>query len=213
MKIALYGATGAIGQRLLAEALRRGHTVTAVVRDPARLTITDDHLAVVIGDATNPESVAASVAGHDVVIGSISGRREGDAGAISLAAKSLVEGVRLAGVPRLLWVGGAGSLEVAPGVRLMDSPDFPAMYLPEANAGAQVLAFLRGLSEGLNWSYLSPAAEIAPGERTGKFRLSGDEFLADAEGHSRISTEDYAVALLDEVENSQHNRQRFSVAY
>ena len=215
MKIALYGATGMIGQRILAEALRRGHTVTAIVRDPARLTVTDDNLSVKTGDATDAANVAASVTAQDAVIGSISGRRDGDAGAIPRAAQALIDGTQKAGVERLLWVGGAGSLLTPTGDRLMDAPDFPEMYRAEANAGAEVLELFRVIPQPskLNWSYLSPAAEIAPGERTGTFRLSGDHLLTDAEGRSRVSAEDYAVALIDEVETPRYDRQRFSVAY
>ena len=213
MKIALYGATGNVGSRLLAEALRRGHDVTAVVRDPARLSVTDPRLTVVTGDATDPAGVASAVAGHDAVIGSISGRRDHDAGKIAAAARALIEGARKAGVRRVLWVGGAGTLEVAPGRRLLDSPDFPEAYKSEANAGAEALEAFRGAPEGVDWSYLSPAAEIGPGERTSLFRLGGDEFMTDAAGKSFISFEDYAVAMLDEVENPKHVRRRFSVAY
>ena len=214
MKIALYGATGSIGQRILAEALRRGHEVTAIVRDPSRLNAAPGtNLSVVTGDAQDTANVAALVAGHDAVIGSISGRRDGDADLIPAAARSLIEGSTKAGVKRLLWVGGAGSLEVAPGVRLIDSPSFPEIYLPEAKAGIEVLNTFRALPEGLDWTYFSPAAEIAPGERTGKFRTAGDQLVVDAEGKSHISIEDYAVALLDEIENPKHIRERFTVGY
>jgi putative NADH-flavin reductase len=213
MKITIYGATGNIGQRLVAEALRRGHSVIAVVRDPSRVTENDPKLTVVKGDATDAAGVAAMVVGSDVVIGSVSGRRDGDAGQIAAAARAMLAGVAQAGGVRLLWVGGAGSLEVAPGVRLMDSPQFPEAYRAEANAGLEALNAFRAADPSVEWSYLSPAAEIAPGERTGNFRLGGDNLVTDATGHSRISTEDYAVALIDEAEKPEHTRQRFTVGY
>src|SRR5262245_19960131 len=139
MKIALYGATGQIGGQILQEAWRRGHSVTAIVRDPAWMVIFGAGLTIVQGDATDPESVAQLVKGHDVVIGSISGRRDHDAGKIAEAARSLISGTAKAGVKRLLWVGGASSLEVAPGLRLIDAPGFPDEYRAEALAGIEAL--------------------------------------------------------------------------
>ena len=132
---------------------------------------------------------------------------------LSTAAKALIEGAKKAGVKRLLVVGGAGSLEVAPGIRLMDAPGFPEAYKAEAKEGADSLTVYREQGKGLDWTFLSPAAEIGPGQRTGKYRTTGDTFLADAKGHSRISYEDYAVALVDELEKPQHAGQRFGVAY
>lgn len=213
MNIALFGATGAIGQRILNEALTRGHHVTAIVRDPARLTQSHPNLTVVQGDVTDPAQVASTIQGADAVIGSISGRRTGTAETIVDAARSLLEGAAKAGVYRVLWVGGAGSLEVAPGVRLIDTPEFPAIYLPEAKAGVAVLDLFRAAAPEFEWTYVSPAAVIAPGERTGNFRVGGDQLMTDANGESRISQDDYAAALIDEVENRRHVRQRMSVAY
>jgi uncharacterized protein len=213
MKIALYGATGHVGKEILAEALRRGHDVTAIVRDPARLSASDDRVTVVTGDATDPASVAASVAGQDAVIASISGRRDGDASQITKVADTLMSILPTVGVKRILWVGGAGSLEIAPGVRVIDTPEFPEAYKAEATAAANILTTFRTEGGNLDWTFFSPAAEIAPGERTGVFRLGGDQLLTDAEGHSRISTQDYAVALLDEIESPKHIQKRFTVAY
>ncbi len=213
MKIALYGATGNIGHSLLAEALRRGHQVTAIVRgDTSRLPAAPG-LTVVSGDVTRLDSVASQVAGHDAVIGSLSGRRDGDAHLAVDAARTLLAGAQNAGVPRVLWVGGAGSLTVPGGARLMDSPAFPEDYRPEAEAGAAILDLFRADTGATNWTYLSPPAEIGPGERRGSFRLGGDELVTDAEGRSRISYDDYAIALLDEVEKPRHPRARFTVAY
>lgn len=210
MNIALLGATGMIGSRLAAEALARGHTVTAVVRDPARLVINHPNLTVVTGDAQDTARLAEQIAGHDAVIGSLAARREGDASLVVAAARSLLAAARQTGV-RLAWVGGASSLEVAPGVRLFDTPEFPDAYRAEAQAGIDVLALLRG-SEGVEWTYLSPSLMIGPGERTGRYQLGGDQLLTDAAGQSAISAEDYAVALIDELETPKHRGARFTVA-
>ncbi len=209
MNIALLGATGMIGSRLAAEALGRGHTVTAIVRDPSRVAIAHAGLTVVTGDAQDSVRLVEQIAGHDAVIGALAARREGDASLIVSAARSLVAAATQSGV-RLAWVGGAGSLEVAPGVRLLDSAEFPEAYRPEAQAGADVLALLRG-STGLEWTYLSPPLMIAPGERTGQYQLGGDQLLSNAAGQSTISAEDYAVALIDELERIGHRQRRFTV--
>ena len=208
MKIVLFGASGMIGSRLLAEALRRGHNVTAVARDPKKITAPSGKISAVAGDATDADSVAALVKGHDVVISAINGTPD----AVKQAAHSLIDGVAKAGVKRLLVVGGAGSLEVAPGVSLVSTPEFPAEWKDIALAHADVLQIFRK-NQSLDWTYLSPAAFISPGERTGKFRLGGDQLVTDAKGESRISAEDYAVALLDEIEQPKHIRRRFTLAY
>ena len=213
MKIALFGASGTIGQRILREALQRGHTVTAVVRDPSRLTEQHANLTAVSGNVLDPESVAATVAGHDAALSAYGPSGSQGVETVAEAARSLIAGLTKAGVKRLVVVGGAGSLEVAPGVKLIDSPQFPADYKPIAQAHADALDVYRKEGAALNWTNVSPAALIQPGERTGKFRLGGDQFLTDAEGQSRISAEDFAIALLDEVESPRHIRQRFTVAY
>ncbi len=158
-------------------------------------------------------SVAAAVQGQDVIIASISGRRDGDAGQIPLAARSIRAGMTQAGVSRLLWIGGAGSLEVAPGIRLLDTPGFPDAYKSEALAQAEVLAEFRATETTIDWTYFSPALIIAPGERTGKFRIGGNQLLKDASGNSHISTEDFVIALLDEAEKPEHHGERITVAY
>jgi len=216
MKIVLFGATGNIGQRITAEALRRGHTVTGVVRDPDQVKSPDSRVALVQGDATDAESVAKVARGADAIVSAISPRPNARGlGAPSLvkAAKSLIAGAKRANVKRLLAVGGAGSLEVAPGKRLMDAPGFPDAYKAESREGADSLEAYRTEGSGVDWTFLSPAAEIGPGERTGKYRTTGDQLLTDASGNSRISYEDYAVALLDELENPKHRGERFGVAY
>lgn len=210
MKLALIGATGTIGQRILHEALNRGHQVTAIVRNSSRLTKQNPNLRVVTADIFNPESVAQAVAGQDAVI-SAYGAPHGQDQLLVDVARSLIQGVKQAGVPRLLVVGGAGSLEVAPGVQLMDTPAFLPAW--KANAQAQRDALNVYRKADLDWTYLSPAALIQPGERTGHYRTGGEQLVVDAEGNSHISAEDYAIAMLDEVEHPQHVRQRFTVAY
>ena len=181
-------------------------------RDPARIEGSQPHLATAKGDVLDPESVAAAVAGHDAVISAVGPRPGDDPGIVAEAARPLLDGVRRAGVRRLLVVGGAGSLEVAPGVQLIDSPTFPAEWKPVAQAHRDELAIYRRNTD-LDWSYLSPAGLIGPGTRTGKYRVGADQLLTDAEGKSTISMEDFAVALLDELEHPAHIRQRFTVAY
>lgn len=207
MKIALIGATGYVGSKVLQEALDRGHQVTAVVRDTARLPA-HPHLTTCHLDVLNTADLSAALAGHDVVVSAYNPRGpRGDEGALSI-----IRAVVKAGIPRLLVVGGAGSLEIAPGKRLLDSPDFPQVWKGGAEATARFLELLRK-EPSLDWTFISPAALLQPGARTGQFRLGGDQLLTDSDGKSRISLEDYAKAMIDEVENSAHPRQRFSVAY
>jgi len=212
MNLALFGATGMIGQRILQEALQRGHTVTAVVRDPARLAEMHPNLHVVTGDILDPQSVASAVAGQDAVI-SAYGPGHGDAATLPAVAHSLIAGLTAAGVVRLIVVGGAGSLEVAPGVTLVETPEFPAAWKGLALAHGEMLKVFQAEGGALEWTYFSPAAFIQPGERTGTFRLGGDQLVTDANGESKISAEDYAIALIDELEKPAHVRQRFTAAY
>lgn len=203
MKIALIGATGFIGSRILDEALNRGHKVTAIVRNPEKVPqragVTAQR-----GDVFDQAGLARLIAGHDAVISAVH--------FLQSDAAKLIGAVRQAGVKRYLVVGGAGSLKIAPDKDLIDSPHFPAEYKEEAGKGRDFLNLLRGEST-LDWTFLSPAALIQPGARTGKFRLGKDELVVDTAGESRISAEDYAVALLDEIEKPQHIRQRFTLAY
>jgi putative NADH-flavin reductase len=213
MNIALFGANGTIGQRILQEALSRGHNVTAIIRNPSKLQITNPDLIVIKGDVLDPASVAETVTGHDAVISAIGPAHDGSSQADFLlkAAHSLIDGLNRTSVRRLLIVGGAGSLEVAPGLRLLDTPDFPPAWRGSANAHADALEIYK--TAHLDWTYLSPAAFIQPGERTGTYRTGTDQLVTDAEGKSHISAEDYAVALIDELENQKFNRRRFTVAY
>ncbi|HWE42171.1 MAG TPA: NAD(P)-dependent oxidoreductase [Gemmatimonadaceae bacterium] len=216
MKLVVFGATGNIGQRIVKEAVSRGHDVTGVVRDPEIQKSPDPKAHLVKGDATDAASVAKVVKGADAIVSAISPR----ASSRGLPAPSLVDGARAviaaatkAGVKRVIFVGGAGSLEVAPGERLMDQPGFPAPYKAEAQEGADMLDIVRREAAALDWSYISPAAEISAGHRTGRYRTTGDQFIPDAKGQSRISFEDYAVAVVDELEHRNHVGRRFGVAY
>jgi putative NADH-flavin reductase len=216
MKLVLFGATGNVGQRVAAEALRRGHEVVGVVRDPEAVQSPDARVRLVKGDATNADSVAKIARGADAVVSAISPRpnpRGLPAPSLEKNARALISGLRTAGVKRVLYVGGASSLEVAPGKALADQPDFPEIYKAEAQEGREALAVWRGGAQGLDWTYLSPAAEIAPGKRTGTYRTTDDQLLIDAQGRSFITFEDYAVAVLDELERPQHVGARFGVAY
>lgn len=203
MNIALLGATGNAGSRLLTELLSRGHRVTAIARRPETLA-SQDGLTVKAGDVNDEAGLAALLVGHDAVISATHFQ--------STDPRVLLAAIKASGVPRLLMVGGAGSLEVAPGVALVDTPAFPAAYKAEASAGRDVLGLLRN-QDALDWTFLSPSALFAPGARTGQFRLGGDRLLTDEDGKSHISMEDYAIALVDELETPRHSRQRFTVGY
>jgi putative NADH-flavin reductase len=211
MKIALLGAGGMIGQRILQEALSRGHEVTAIVRDPARFTSPDPAVKVVVGDALNVESLSAAAAGHDVLINSTSTNRDGDPQLFIKIAHTLLTAVKKSGVPRLIVVGGAGSLYVAPGVQAVDTPQFPAEWRPGAAALRDALEIYR--TADFDWLFISPAAYIHPGERTGKYRVGGDDYMVDANGNSEITCEDYAVGLLDQAEQAAPFKRRIALAY
>lgn len=202
MKIALIGATGNAGSRILAELSRRHHAVTAIARQPERVPALPGVTAVK-ADVDDVSGLAAVLKGHDAVVSSVH--------FTASDPRKLIEAVHAAGVSRYLVVGGAGSLEVAPGVKLIDTPAFPTIYKAEAAAGGAFLDLLRR-EAGLDWTFLSPSAMFVPGERTGKFRLGGDQLLSNEKGSS-ISFEDYAMALVDEIEQPAHSRQRFTVGY
>lgn len=211
MNIVIYGASGMIGQRITQEALNRGHKVTAIVREPSRLTLTHPNLSVKAGNILDADDIAMAVAGHDAVI-NVTRQEAGKPGQTYVdAAHALIEGLTRAGVRRLIVVGGAGSLEVAPGLQLVDTPDFPAAWRAGALAMREALPVYR--SADLDWTYFSPAGFIAPGERTGHYRTGTDQLVTDEKGESRISAEDYAVALIDELETPRFIRRRFTVAY
>lgn len=214
MKIALIGASGFVGASVLNEALNRGHEVTAIVRHPEKITVENDRLNLQPGDVQQADEAAALVAGHDAVISAFNpGWDNPNIYNDSLAGlQSIQSSTKQAGVKRLLVVGGAGSLEVAPGVQLVDTPQFPEAWKAGALAARDYLTILRKETE-LDWTFLSPAILLEPGERTGKFRIGTEQPVFDAAGNSKISVNDLAVALLDELENSQFIRQRFTVGY
>ncbi|MWA05426.1 NAD(P)H-binding protein [Actinomadura sp. LD22] len=207
MKIVLFGATGSIGQAIAAELSGRGHRVTGVSRTAGGPA--GDLASARRGDAADPDSVARLAAGHDAVVSAVAA---GDPASLADAASGLVRGLRRAGVRRLLAVGGAGTLETEPGVRLVDTPGFPEPYKPASYAQAAALAVFRTV-EDLDWTYLSPAIVIKPGERTGRYRLGGDRVLTDSAGASAISIPDFALALADELERRTAIRRRITVAY
>jgi len=213
MYIALFGATGHIGHAILVEALARGHEVTSVVRDPSRLAMRHDKLRIVVGDVADPQGWLAAVRGSDVAVASLSARRDGNNDNLPANARILLDQLPAAGVPRLVWVGGAGSLEPAPGGRVLDAPNSPAAWKPEAEAQGRALEVFRASTSPMDWTYISPAALIEDGERSGQYRIGGDQLLTDADGASRISVADYAVALLDRVEQGDATRRRITVAY
>ncbi|MFK0159817.1 NAD(P)-dependent oxidoreductase [Streptomyces sp. NPDC090493] len=214
-KIALFGATGTIGARILDEALRRGHLVTAVVRDPAKLTRNDPELTVVTGDVLDPESVAEVAEGQDVVVSAVGGGDgPGHIATIRPGVESLVTGIRGLGepAPRLVLVGGAGSLRTPDGTLVWDAEGLPEFLLQIMHAHGDALDFCRTVSD-VRWTSLSPAATIEPGERTGVYRIAKEDLIIAEDGSSRISAEDYAVALLDEIEQPRHTGERFTVGY
>lgn len=212
MNIALIGASGFIGSALRKEALARGHQVTALVSNPQKLEPAAN-LRIVKTDVTDAAALAPQLRGHDAVLSAFSGHAQADTLAYYLRGiRAVIAATKEAGVPRLLVVGGAGSLEVAPGVQLLDTPQFPEAYKPTAEGARQALKLLKE-EAALNWTLLSPSAVIAPGERTGQFRLGTDQLLANEKGESRISVEDYAVAMIDELEKPAHARRRFTVGY
>jgi putative NADH-flavin reductase len=209
MNVTLFGATGNAGARILKELLARGHQVTAVVRDPAKLP-TQPGLTIRKGDLSYENQVAEAVRGTEAVV-SAYGPGLHSPGDLVGATERLVAGLKQAGVQRLLMVGGAGSLEVAPGVQLIDSGYLPEEWKPIALAHRDALEILK--ASDLDWTSLCPAGYFEPGQRTGIFRLGKDNLVANEKGESRISMEDYAIAMVDELEKHAHSRQRFSVGY
>jgi len=203
MKIAVIGASGNAGSRITAELARRGHSVTAIARHPEKIAA-QANVTPTGGDVMDQAGLARLLAGHDAAISSVHFLASDPVRLIAAAKESKVG--------RYLVVGGAGSLEVAPGVRLVTTSGFPVAYKAEAEAGGAFLDLLRAEKE-LNWTFLSPSALFMAGERTGKFRLGIDQLLTAADGKSSISFEDFAVALADEIERPAHIRQRFTVGY
>lgn len=203
LKIAIIGATGNVGKRITKEALNRGHQVTGIARTIDGIAARNN-LTLKVGDIKNPETLAGMLKGHDLVVSSVK--------FADFDPDQLIKVVRLSGIKRYLTVGGAGSLEVRPGVTALDTGLLPDFVVPAARGAQDFLNILRSV-EDLDWTVLSPANEFLPGERTGKFRLGNDQLIIDENGRSAISFEDYAIALLDEIEEPRHLKSRFSIGY
>ena len=207
MKVVLFGATGKSGTRLLQELVSRGHDVTAAARDIGKLP---KNVKAKQDDLSDAKRTAETIRGADAVISAYAPPADDTDQLIGVTQRQ-IEAVKSAGVDRLLVVGGAGGLEVAPGVSLIDSGYLPAPYLPIATSHVKALDVLK--TSNVDWTYLAPAAFFEPGERTGKFRLGKNELITGANGESRISMEDYAIALVDELEKGEHRKARFSIGY
>ncbi len=214
-KILLVGATGFVGSAILKEALSRGHLVTAILRTPAKLTLEDDKLRVVAGDVMDAQLIAKEAKGQDAVISAYNPGWTNPAlyEDTLKAYTSIIEGVKAAGVQRLLVVGGAGTLFVKPGVTVIDTGVLPEAILPGVKGTAKVYTDYLKPEKALDWVFFSPAGHIAPGERTGTFRLGLDDLIVDEQGNSNISVEDYAMAMIDELEKPAHHQQRFTIGY
>ncbi|KAA6464511.1 NAD-dependent epimerase/dehydratase family protein [Acidobacteria bacterium AB60] len=207
MKIVLYGASGKAGSRILREMQSRGHEVIAAVRHPEKLPANTPSVR---DDLASADQIAQTIRGADAVVSAYAPPHE-DTDQLIAVTERLIAAVRKAGVPRLLVVGGAGSLEVAPGVTLLASGHLPQAWVPIATSHAKALARLK--ASDINWTYFSPAAFFEAGERTGKFRLGRTDLIADEKGNSRISLEDYAIALADELEQPAHEHAQMSIGY
>lgn len=211
MRILLFGAGGRVGKVLLAEFAAKGHQVRAAFRTrpfPAELPAGTNPIVADVADAASVEEAAR---GQDVVVSAVGPGVLKDAGIIEAAAAALVKGLEKAGGRRLLIVGGAGTLEIRPGVMRLDDPSYPAQY--RAQGVRQKVALETFRASSLDWTYVSPAVLFNSGERTGRYRIGGDAVLADASGRSAISFEDFAIALIDEIETPRHLRRRITYAY
>lgn len=219
MKIALIGASGFVGSKILAEALQRGHQVTAIVRNPEKVDASRKNVSVKKADVLQVDELAKILAGHDVIISSFNPAR-GVAGAhvydLHVAGhKAIIAAAKKSGVKRFLGVGGAASLKTPEGIELIDSPQFPAAYeqFKPGIRGTRELYYLLKQEPSLDWVFIAPSIVIAPGERTGKFRIGKDHVLYNDKGESKISLEDYAVGLVDEMERPQHHNERMTIGY
>ena len=202
MKITVLGASGRAGSEITRELAARGHQVTAVARKPDAIP-TGETITPAQGDASDAAALARLIAGSDAVVSALH---------FDVPASTLLEALKTAGVPRLLVTGGAASLEVAPGVRLIDTPEFPEAWKGMAQGGITFLDALKAETD-IDWTFFSPAAVIEETPRLGHYRLGGDQLVTDDKGESRISFADYAIAMADEVEQHRHSRRRFTAAY
>jgi uncharacterized protein len=207
MRILLFGATGMIGSQVAAEARRRGHEITGVSRGGKNGTRA--------ADASDPDTVARLASAHDAVVLAVSPPRDGAEATESLleVGRGVLDGMRKAGVRRLVVVGGSGAVEVAPGLRVVDSPGYPEELLPRTFAQIALRGLIQDSADDLEWTYLSPPMVLESGVRTGAYRIGGDQFLVDSKGESRISVKDYAVALVDELEKGAHVHHPVHAAY
>lgn len=210
MKVAVLGATGWIGSTIVQQATKRGLEVVSIVRDAAK--ITDNTTVVRVFDLQSQDNIASVLKGIDVLIASVGGRAVGNHELVAQTAERLLTALNGTST-RLIWVGGAGSLEVAPGVTLVSTPEFPADYKDEALAQGEALNVFKTTTSSASWTFVSPAAVIYPGESEGPYRIGGDQFFTNEAGESKVSVTDYAIALVDEAQKAAHLNQRISVAY
>lgn len=214
MNIALIGATGFVGSAVLNEALNRGYDVTAIARDTSKITVKSEKLTLAAADVYDTGALAKVLKGHDAVVNAFNAgwTNPNLYNDFIKGSESIQQAVKLSGVKRLLVIGGAGSLEIAPGVQLVDTPEFPAQWKSGAAAARDYLNTIRKENE-LDWTFLSPAIQLHPGARTGAFRLGTDQPVFDADHKSDISVEDMAIAIIDELEQNQFIRRRFTLGY
>jgi putative NADH-flavin reductase len=214
MKIAIIGATGFVGSVVLIEALQRGHQVTAIARNIGKITIENNRLTAISADIDDVANLAKVLAGNDAVVSSYNaGWTNPNLYADFIkGSEAIQQATKLSGVKRLLVVGGAGSLEVAPGVQMVDTPGFPVEWKSGATAARDYLNILKKETE-LDWTFISPAANLHPGKRTGVFRLGTDNPVTDTEGKNEISVEDMAIAIIDELESNRFIKKRFTLGY
>ena len=213
--VVLIGASGFVGTAILNELLNRGHKVTAIVRDPTKVTASNPNLKVVQADVTDTDVLIEASKGKDAVISAYNpGWKNPNIYEETLKNYPLiVDSVKKAGVERLLIVGGAGTLFYAPGKMVMDADDIPAKLLPGIKSLGEFYLNTLRKENYIDWIFLSPAANMTPGERTGKFRIGKDDLVVGVNGDSNISVEDYAVAMVDELEQKHHHKERFTIGY
>lgn len=213
--VVLIGASGFVGSAILNELLNRGHKVTAVVRNPEKITANDGNLSVVKADVSEVEAISAICKGKDAVISAYNpGWSNPNMYEETLKNYPLIlEAVKQAGVKRLLCVGGAGTLFCAPGLRVVDSGVIPAEIMGGVKSMGEFYLNTLCNEKEIDWIFFSPAGTLEPGQRTGNFRLGKDDLIVDANGNSHISVEDYAVAMVDELEQENHHQERFTIGY
>jgi putative NADH-flavin reductase len=214
MKIAIIGATGFVGSAVLNEALHKGHEVTAIARNIDKITTKNAKLKVLSADVDDIANLAKILAGHDAVVNAFNAgwTNPNLYNDFIKGSEAIQQATKLSGVKRLLVVGGAGSLEIAPGVQLVDTPEFPAQWKSGATAARDYLNIIKK-EKDLDWTFLSPAIQLHPGKRTGVFRLGTDQPVFDDKNQADISVEDLAVAIIDELEENRFIKRRFTVGY